>query len=418
MTRASDSAGRRALAWRRGDVRFRVAREVARREVRALIGTRIWRVTTVLLVVLTVVAGVLFAVLGGDEGRRGVRLGHLEPVGALQELLADPGNSRLDVTWVRLTAGDVAGALERGAVDVVVEPPRTLVWETDVDDEIDAALRPALTAVARLERAERLGLSGDDLGTLLAPVEITPRFTREAPSDDDITGGELGIALVLGILTFMGLQVYGGVTITGVVKEKADRVIEVLLAHVRTRELLLGKVVGIGAVAVAQVAAVFLTASVVLSITGAPDLPLPIWAVALLALAIFVLGFGFYATLLAVAGSLVSRLEDGQLVALPVMLPLVVSYVVGLSLVLTEPDAGASRLLSYFPLSSPVVMPIRVAAGSPAAWELALSVVLLAAAAWWTLALAGRVYESTLLHTGTRIRWREALRLIRRDTGG
>lgn len=240
-----------------------------------------------------------------------------------------------------------------------------------------------------------LALLGDDDGT-----ELNPR----------------GVGLMLTILTFVGLQVYGTIVVGGVVKEKADRVVEVLLAHVRARELLAGKVVGITAVATVQILAVVLTAAIVLTVGDSLDLPVSIWAIVPLALVIFVLGFGFYATLLAVAGSLVSRMEEGQFIALPVTLPLIGIYVVGLAVVLPNPDLAVSRLLSHIPASSPLIMPIRVAAGSVAAWEIALSIVLLLAATWWAVILAGRVYESTLLRTGTRTTWRDALRLARRDT--
>ena len=409
-----------AAAWRLPGVRLRVTGEVARREITALTRTRTWRVTTVLLVLLTAVAVVLIAGVGGDDGeRRAVRVGHTEQAGALQELLADPDRSQLDIIWVRVEAYEMPGDLRRAGVAVVVDPPRTLVWEESVDDEIAVVLRQALTDVVRAERAGELGLSDADLAALLAPLEIRHRFTGEGPEPEDETSFDtLVIGLTLTILTFVGLQVYGSIVITSVVKEKADRVVEVLLAHVRTRELLLGKIAGVSAVAAAQVAAVVLTAAAALSITGALDLPTSVWVIAPLALVIFLLGFGFYAMLLAVAGSLVSRIEDGQLVALPVMLPLMVSYIVGLSLVIQQPDILLSRLLSYIPLSSPVVMPIRVVAGGTTGWEIALSVFLLLAATWWTIVLAGRVYESTLLRTGARTTWRDALRLARRDVSG
>ena len=409
-----------AAAWRLPGVRLRVTGEVARREITVLTRTRTWRVTTVLLVLLTAVAVVLIAGVGGDDGeRRAVRVGHTEQAGALQELLADPDRSQLDIIWVRVEAYEMPGDLRRAGVAVVVDPPRTLVWEESVDDELAVVLRQALTDVVRAERAGELGLSGADLAALLAPLEIRHRFTGEGPEPEDETSVDtLVIGLTLTILTFVGLQVYGSIVITSVVKEKADRVVEVLLAHVRTRELLLGKIAGVSAVAAAQVAAVVLTAAAALSITGALDLPTSVWVIAPLALVIFLLGFGFYAMLLAVAGSLVSRIEDGQLVALPVMLPLMVSYIVGLSLVIQQPDILVSRLLSYIPLSSPVVMPIRVVAGGTTGWEIALSVFLLLAATWWTIVLAGRVYESTLLRTGARTTWRDALRLARRDVSG
>lgn len=408
---------RRTRAWARSGagVRSGVTGEVARRELSVLTRTRTWRVTTVLLVIATAVGMVLLMVFRDDGGEpRSVRVGHTEPVAALQEALEGATASPLSVSWVSMEAADTQADLQRADVDVVVELPGTLVWDDSVDDEIATVLARVLTDVAMQQRAGDLGLSNAELDALLAPVEIRHEFTGE-PEDDGTSASTLGIALSLTMLTFIGLQVYGSIVIISVIKEKADHVVEILLAHVRARELLLGKVAGVTAVAAAQVAAVLLTAAVALTFTGGLELPISPWLIALLALVIFLLGFGFYAVVLAVAGSLVSRIEDGQFVALPVTIPLVVSYVIGLALVIEHPGHAASRVLSYVPLSSPVIMPIRVVAGSAAAWEVALAVMLLLGAAWWTVVLAGRVYESTVLRAGTRTSWREALSLARRD---
>lgn len=397
-------------------MRAPVVGEVARREFQVLTRTRTWRIATALVVILTAVGMALIAVLGvGDGGRRVVRVGYLEPVAVLQALLEQPGRADFDVVWAPVELADLREALAGGRVDVVVDPPGTLVWDDRVDAQIRAVLVPA---IADADRAERLGLGPDDAATLPAPVEVRDQFVREGLPTQDDDGASLnakGVGLVLTVLTFVGMQVYGTIVVAGVVKEKADRVVEVLLAHVRARELLAGKVAGVTAVAGLQVLAVVLTAAVVLSATGAVALPLSIWAILPLAVVAFVLGFGFFATLLAVAGSLVARMEEGQFISLPVTLPMIGIYVVGLTTVLPAPDTLASRLLSYVPVSSPLIMPIRVAAGGVAAWELALAVLLLLGATWWVIALAGRVYESTLLLTGARTSWRAALRLARRD---
>ena len=412
----SASTDERVGRWRLSGVRTPVATEIARREIQVLTRTRTWRIATALIVVLTAVGLALITVLGGGDGeRRVVHIGSLEPAETLRALLEDPERAPFDIVWVRVGVADLRGALREGTVDVVVDPPRTLLWDDRVDTEIRAVL---VQAIAGAVRAERLGLGPDDLGILLEPVEVRDQFVSEGLPTQDDDGTSLnakGVGLILTILSFVGLQVYGTIVVAGVVKEKADHVVEVLLAHVRARELLAGKVAGVTAVATLQVAAVTLTAAAVLSSTGAVALPLSIWAIVPLAVVIFALGFGFFATLLAVAGSLVSRMEEGQFIALPVTLPMIGIYIAGLATVLPAPDTLASRVLSYVPVSSPLIMPIRVAAGSVAAWELALSVVLLLAATWWAIALAGRVYESTLLRTGTRTSWRAAVRLARRD---
>ena len=401
-------------------VRFRVVREIARREIAALTTTSTWRAITGLLVIVTVVGVLVVATVGdGEARRRELRVGYVGPTASisnLQELLADADRSLLDFTFVPVRADATPDEMQRARVTVVVDPPRTLLWERSIDREVGDILGRALTETVRAERAAELGLSERRVTELLAPVEIDHRILREdTHQTDEPSIGALGIGLALIILTFVGVQIYGSIVVTGVVKEKSDGVVEVLLAHVRTRELLLGKIAGFSGVAAIQAASVVLAAAVVLSITRPFDLPVSVWAIAPLALGIFLLGFGFYATLLAVAGSLVSRIEDGQFIALPVLLPLIASSILGLSVVVAEPDSLVSRLLSYVPFSSPVIMPIRLATGSAAAWELALSVILLLATAWWTVVLAGRIYESTLLRTGSRMSWREALRLARRD---
>ena len=401
-------------------VRFRVVREIARREIAALTTTPTWRAITGLLVIITVVGVLVVATVGGGEApRRELRVGYVgyhESISNLQEFLADADRSLLDFNFVPVPADATRDDLQRAQITVVVAPPRTLLWERSVDREAADVLGRALAETTRAERAAELGLSDRRITALLAPVEIEHRIIGEDTQQVDKPSiGALGIGLALIILTFIGVQVYGSIVVTGVVKEKSDGVVEVLLAHVRTRELLLGKIAGFSGVAALQAATVVLAAAIVLSITRPFDLPVSVWAIAPLALAIFLLGFGFYATLLAVAGSLVSRIEDGQFIALPALLPLIASSIVGLSLVVAEPDALLSRLLSYVPFSSPVIMPIRLATGSAAAWELALSVILLLATAWWTVVLAGRIYESTLLRTGSRMSWREAIRLARRD---
>ena len=401
-------------------VRFRVVREIARREIAALTTTSTWRAITGLLVIVTVVGVLVVATVGdGEARRRELRVGYVGPTASisnLQELLADADRSLLDFTFVPVRADATPDEMQRARVTVVVDPPRTLLWERSIDREVGDILGRALTETVRAERAAELGLSERRVTELLAPVEIDHRIVREdTHQTDEPSIGALGIGLALIILTFVGVQIYGSIVVTGVVKEKSDGVVEVLLAHVRTRELLLGKIAGFSGVAAIQAASVVLAAAVVLSITRPFDLPVSVWAIAPLALGIFLLGFGFYATLLAVAGSLVSRIEDGQFIALPVLLPLIASSILGLSVVVAEPDSLVSRLLSYVPFSSPVIMPIRLATGSAAAWELALSVILLLATGWWTVVLAGRIYESTLLRTGSRMSWREALRLARRD---
>jgi ABC-2 type transport system permease protein len=120
-------------------------------------------------------------------------------------------------------------------------------------------------------------------------------------------------------------------------------------------------------------------------------------------------GFLLYSTLFAVAGSLVSRQEDAQTASLPITMVVSIAYVM-LFPIGSEPDSTVARVMSMVPPFTPLLMPLRMATGSASAWEVVVAVVLLVAATYGMLRFAGAIYGRTLLHRGTRLTWRQALR--------
>ena len=126
----------------------------------------------------------------------------------------------------------------------------------------------------------------------------------------------------------------------------------------------------------------------------------------------FVLGYAFYAAIFAVAASLVSRQEDLAAVIMPTTMVLVVAFIVGIQAA-ANPDGTLAVVTSYVPGLSPLVMPVRQAAGDVAVWEIALSVAVMLVAIALIVRLGGRVYAGALLRTGGRTKIREALRAER-----
>jgi ABC-2 type transport system permease protein len=122
----------------------------------------------------------------------------------------------------------------------------------------------------------------------------------------------------------------------------------------------------------------------------------------------FVLGYAFYAAIFAVGASLVSRQEDLGTVLMPTTLVLVAALVVGIQ-ASGNPGGTLARVTSYIPGISPLVMPVRQAAGDVAWWEITLSVVLMLLAIALVVRLGGRIYSGALLRTGGKIKMREAL---------
>ena len=198
-----------------------------------------------------------------------------------------------------------------------------------------------------------------------------------------------------------------------VVEEKSTRVIEVLLNHIRPRTLLLGKVLGVGALAVVQLLVVVGGLTAALLATSAVTIPTSVWRFLPVIVVSILGGLAIYNTFFALLGSLVSRQEDASQVIMPVFIPLIGGFFVAQSAIIGDPETMLVRVLTLFPLTSPMLLPLRVARDAIAPWEVAAALGLLVFGVWALVRIAGRVYEFTLLHTGSRVGWRQLVRLSR-----
>lgn len=290
--------------------------------------------------------------------------------------------------------GDVAAVLIDGAGD----SPQVVV-ETSQDD---AAASIAETAVGALSVARQLGEQGVDL---VAAPAIS--FDVLDPSSAD-TGPAVVVAL-LGVVVLYGLLIlFGQFVAQGVVEEKSSRVVEILLSTMRPWQLLAGKIVGLGLLGLVQLVLI-----AVIGVTGAlafdvVDVPGEVIGTVVSVVAWFVLGYAFYASVFAVAASLVSRQEDLGSVLTPTTLLLVVGFVVSVQAA-QDPGGTLAAVTSFVPGLSPLVMPVRTAAGEAAAWEVAVTVLLMLVAIAVVVRIGGRVYSGALLRTGGKTKLREAL---------
>lgn len=385
--------------------------EIAKREIVVRARSRTWKVITALLLALVVFGVVMVAALDGDDGS----IDRVETTVAvdpdvdpgLGRLLGDPSRSRFDVTVID-ASGDEAGDLERA--DVLVQPEQ-LVWPGEIDAELSFVIRSTLAELDAFERGADLGLDPGEVEELLTPAPVGERVVDDPDAPANLGAG---VGFLAAVLTFIGIQSYGSLVVLGVVEEKSSRVVEVLLSHVRATDLLAGKVLGVAALAIVQLLVVLAGALAALVATDAVDVSGSTVAAIPLVAVTFVGGFWFYALLFALAGSLVSRQEDAQQIMLPIMVPLFAGYILGFVAAET-PGSLLARTASIVPFTSPFVLPIRVASGDASVWETAAAVGLLAAASWFVWGLAGRVYEFTLLRTGSRIPVRDVLRLARSE---
>src|SRR5579872_323388 len=217
------------------------------------------------------------------------------------------------------------------------------------------------------------------------------------------------VGVFVAILLYVALLMYGQIVAAGVVEEKANRIIEILLSTVRPRQLLFGKVIGIGLLGFVQLVLVGTVAVIAVLKTGVVSVPSIEVVSALGGLLWFALGFVFFALIFAAGGSMVSRQEDLGSVTAPISMLLVGTYL-AYFWVVSNPTNPAAIAVSLLPPFAPVLMPARMATGDAAAWQVGVAIVLMLAAIVGTNWLAARIYVNSVLRVGTRVRWSQAWR--------
>jgi ABC-2 type transport system permease protein len=378
-------------------------RLVAGREIRQRLRARSFHVSTALLVVVSRIAG--------DDEPGPLAVAVVGQEAALSEELAAVGNAadrEVDVTPYEDVRAARSAVRDGDAEAAVIVDERELVFDRSVDEEVAALVQQAWAASEARTALDDLGLSDQEVGAALAPE---PLAEATLDDEDDNDGLAVLVGTAAAILLFLGLQTFGGYVLTGVVEEKSTAVVELLLVRVRSDQLLTGKVLGIGVAALVQMSAAVAAGLVGLAISGS-EVPSEIWSSVPMVLVWFLGGYALYSTLFAVAGSLVSRQEDAQAAAAPIMAVLVSAYLLVFFFGYV-PDSTASRVLSVLPPMAPFLMPMRMASGAASIVEVVVALVLLVGSVIVAWRLTGKLYEQVLLRRGTRISWASAAALLR-----
>jgi ABC-2 type transport system permease protein len=309
----------------------------------------------------------------------------------------------------RVAAGDVRRALARGRLDVVIVDGARVAVRADASP---IAVRAAGAAVEQARTRAALATSGagrERLRRLAAPVAV-----ERVGSGHHGRAADRAVAVATLVLLYLALMVGGNWISTAIVEEKASKLVEMLVPSVRPRELIAGKVIGVGAVGLCQ-----LSAAVAGTLAGAVSQN-SLHAVAAsprlfaVAVAWLLIGYAFYAAAYAAAAALVSRQEEVAAVTAPMTVIVALAYAVTVA-TMDDPSSKLAHVLSLTPIFAPLLMPMRVAAGSVPLWELGLSLALAAAAMAVMIRLAAVVYCGALLADGRRLGLRDALARARED---
>jgi len=384
---------------------------VAGREIRQRLRSKSFRVATVISLLGVVAAIVVPHLLRSKEDPTRVGLvGQLPP--AFNQLVEGAGKATgVRIRTVALPDRAAADAsLRAGDLDLALTSDAVLVKQafalTDTSNR--AQLSRAVASAVGVQRG--LERNGIDLQAAQRALATPPLEIQGIEARRPQRSGQRTTALFGNILLYLFLSLYGNWILTGVVEEKTSRVVEVLLATVRPRQLLAGKVIGIGAVALSQGLAIVATALGSAAATGSNYLNGANVALLIQTFAWFLLGFALYATIFGAAGSLVTRQEEAQNAAFPVTAPLLLAYLSAFSVLPANHGNAFLSVLSFVPLTAPISMPVRVAVGAAGPVDVAIAVALMLVAIVLMANLAAKVYAGAILRTGRKLTWRAALR--------
>jgi ABC-2 type transport system permease protein len=212
------------------------------------------------------------------------------------------------------------------------------------------------------------------------------------------------------VVVWVLISVYGSQIALGIGEEKSSRVVEVLLSAVRPVQLLVGKVLGIGLLALAQVAGMVVVFIIAGFASGSSLVHGATLGVVLAGGVFAVIGYAFYCTAFAAAGSLVSRQSDVNSTVMPVQLPLILAYALSYTVIYANGANAFYHVLGFLPPTAPIAMPVLYASGDVPLWQVIVSAVLCAAGTVWMARVAVRIYTNSILRTGARIKLGQAIR--------
>lgn len=342
------------------------------------------------------------------------------------------------LTLVNYAADSLKNHYKSLGYDGYVEIPKAPSWESGIPNVAYRTEKKSATAKERIQsrlndiwneiKNEKLGIDEEKRTTMtVSKVTVTSTDTQDQRSNE---GTATIIAFVAGFLIYFILMIYGSQVMMGVMEEKTNRIAEVIVSSVKPFQLMLGKIIGIGLVALTQfllwIIFVFViynvlktsgqSSEMMTSMIGNVQKTFTSINVALILFCFafyFLGGFFFYSSLYAAIGSAVNEdMREAQSLAFPVTI-LVIFSIILLSSVIADPSGPVAVWGSMIPFSSPIIMMGRIPFGVPATvpwWQLLLSMAILLASFLFSVWLSGKIYRTGILMYGKKPTWKEMLK--------
>jgi ABC-2 type transport system permease protein len=393
-------------------MRLRSILLVARREILERGRSRGFILSVLFTTTIVIGSFLVPALLFG--GQQTSRLGIVEPAPTGLEASIQATGQTLDVSFTISRypgAQEADAALGAGTVDAIVQVPPDLSSAGTITYKAreDATVTQAVTvAVRSLRTAAALQDAGVD-PSILIPAATPPTVSTLTPQDENAQSSFL-FANIGAVLILIGVFSFGFSVLTGVVEEKQSRVVEVVLSTVRPRDLLMGKVLGIGVLGIFQLIVFVVAGAIAAQLTDRFELPATTPVAVVMLVIWFILGYALYSTALGFLGALASRTEEASNASTPVTLIAFLSYFASIFVVVDDPSGTVATILTFVPPAAPFVVPLRAALDAIPPWQIGLSIVVTVIAIWVLFTIGARVYAGAVLQTGSRMKLRDAWR--------
>jgi ABC-2 type transport system permease protein len=390
---------------------------IARREIAERLRGRLTRVITLVMVVVVVAGVVLPGAIKSHAKPARIGLVGKAAQALMQPLTRAAAASHMSISLSALSsAAAVRSRIDAKQLDAsltVSAGGARIEVRQSLASNLRLLLQTALNDASITARLKAQKLPVGEVVADLQPAQLHVVALKPQPAEQ---GARITMAIFVALLMYVTLAMYGMAVASGVAQEKTSRTAEVLLAIVRPWQLMVGKVAGIGATALGQLALTAVAGVVANAFARSANLPSSLWALFPAFLLYFLLGFVLYAFAFAAAGAVISRQEELQAVTLPITMPLIIGYVL-VFLAFGSANSPWLKVLSWLPPLSASLMPARIALGHVAAWEIPLTIVLMVTSIYAVIRLSSRVYAGALIRGGGRLSRAEMLALARGRDG-
>ena len=285
------------------------------------------------------------------------------------------------------------------------------------------ALEGTLQRLASTVRLQQEGVDPRAIQRAHVNIDLTTLKISGGKTTGESAAQSFSLAYFMGIILYMAILLYGINVMSSVLEEKTTRIVEVLISSVKPFQLMLGKVIGVGAVSLFQFLIWGISGRLIFSqrhLLGADmggadqvfQVPHVTGSTAVVFLAYFIGGFMLYSAMFAAVGAMSSNEQEARQAQQPVSMLLVVSFISMFGM-LNDPGSTFAVTLSLIPFTSPIAMPVRWAAGNLPVSEIVLSLAILAVSIMGVTWIAARIYRVGILMTGKRPNVKELIRWVR-----